>query len=53
MVGSDGRLVLMELNYPFLPGSLSEDLVSIDDKELTCSTGLGRSLSSLDLTKAP
>lgn len=52
MVGSGGHLVLMELNHPFLPGSLSEDLVSIDAKELTCSTGLGRSLCSLDL-KSP
>lgn len=42
MVGSGGQLgqpMLMELNCPFLPGTLSEDLVPIDAKELTCSTG--------------
>lgn len=47
-----GQLVLRELSSPFVPGTLSEDLTPMDAKELMCSAGLGRNLSSLDLTKA-
>lgn len=50
--GQLGYLVLIELSSPFVSGTPSEDLTTIDAKELTCSTGLGRNLSSLDFTKA-
>jgi hypothetical protein len=41
-----GHPLLTELSSPFVSGTLSEDLTLTEAKELTCSAGLGRNLSS-------